>query len=67
MAADEGAKRGSMWTRLKLIRWHQSARFLAALVLLDQAVGPLTTIPSSEAIVVVALGALFAPIPIEKK
>lgn len=64
-----GAKRGALktWQTLRRIRWHQNARLLAALVLLDQAIGPLSTIPSSEAVVVVALGALFAPIPTEKK
>src|ERR1044072_824400 len=54
------------WTKLMHLRWHQTARIVAALVLLDQAVGPITAMPPSEAIVVVALGALFAPVPAEK-
>lgn len=63
--ADRG--RALTWIKQHRIRWHQMARLLAALVLLDQAIGHPTTIPASEAIVVVALGALFAPIPTEKK
>ena len=49
-----------------LPRWHTSARIIAALVLVDQAIG-LTSIPSSEAIVVACVGALFAPVPTEKR
>jgi hypothetical protein len=56
----------TIWKKLRLTRWHQSARVLAALVLLDQALGPLTAIPQSEAIVVACIGALFAPIPTER-
>jgi hypothetical protein len=40
---------------------------MAALILLDQWLGPLGSIPSSEAVVVVALGALFAPVPVERR
>lgn len=55
-------------TRLLLRpRWHHYARFIATLVLADQMIGPLTNIPSSEAIVVVALGAIFAPVPVERR
>jgi hypothetical protein len=39
---------------------------IAVLLLVDQAVGVVTAIPPSEAIVVVCLGALFAPVPAEK-
>lgn len=49
--------------RLQCLKWHQWGRFIAVLALLDQALGPVSAIPSSEAIVVVALGALFAPVP----
>lgn len=48
------------------MKWHQSMRFVAILVLMDQVVGPLSHLPPSEAIVVVALGVLFAPVPSEK-
>lgn len=54
---------GRLWTRLQHTKWHQFARLTAALVLLDQWLGPLGGIPSSEAIVVVCLGAIFAPVP----
>lgn len=50
----------------KLPRWHTSARIIAGLVLLDQALS-ITTIPSSEAIVVACIGALFAPIPTSRR
>lgn len=56
-----------LWNVFTRLKWHQSARLVAALVLLDQWVGPLGGIPSSEAVVVVALGAIFAPVPSEKK
>ena len=51
------------WKKLHTIRWHMGARIVAVLVLLDQYIGPLGGIPASEAIVVVCLGALFAPVP----
>jgi hypothetical protein len=53
--------------RHKLPRWHTSARIVAALVLLDQWASLGSSIPSSEAIVVACIGAMFAPIPTEKK
>lgn len=56
-----------IWTSLRHFRWHQWARVIAAMVLADQALGPITSIPSSEAIIVACIGALFAPIPTEKK
>ena len=55
------------WTKLRQFRWHQYARVAAALVLLDQAIGPVTGIPSSEAVVVACIGALFAPVPAVRK
>lgn len=54
------------WRHRPHLAWHQSVRLVAALVLVDQALGPITHIPSSEGIVIVALGVLFAPIPAEK-
>ena len=53
--------------KLRRIRWHQWARGIAALVLLDQALGTLSGIPPSEAIVVACIGALFAPVPAERR
>lgn len=61
----EGGKRS--WTKLLHMRWHQWARLIAGVVLADQMLGPLTSLPSSEAIVVACIGALFAPVPVEKK
>lgn len=55
------------WTTLRHTRWHQWARLTAAVVLLDQALGTISGIPSSEAIVVAAIGALFAPVPAERR
>lgn len=62
-------RRGTLWTAKKLscIKWHQWGRLVAILTLVDQFAGPLGSIPSSEAIVVVALGALFAPVPSHTK
>lgn len=57
---------GKLWTKLHQIRWHQFARTVAALVLLDQWSGPLGGIPSDPAIVIVCLGAIFAPVPSER-
>jgi hypothetical protein len=53
--------------RLRQFRWHQWARIVAALILLDQALGTLTGIPSDSAIVIACIGALFAPVPTERK
>lgn len=55
-----------MLRKLRCVKWHQWARLIALLVLVDQYVGPLGGIPSSEAIVIVALGAIFAPVPKSK-
>lgn len=65
----EGANFGSrdIWIKIRHMHWHQWGRGVAILVLLDQWLGPLGGIPSSEAIVVVALGALFAPTPGDRK
>jgi hypothetical protein len=52
---------------LRNTHWHQWARILAAGILADQWIGPLGGIPSSEAIVIVALGAIFAPVPAERR
>lgn len=49
------------------MRWHHWGRIVASLVLLDQALGPITAMPDSEAVVVLALGALFAPVPTERR
>jgi len=57
---------GKVRWRHKLPRWHESARAIAAMVLLDQAL-TLTSIPSSEGIVVACIAALFAPIPVERR
>jgi hypothetical protein len=43
--------------------WHTTARVTAILVLVDQAVGPVTHIPQSAAIVVACVSALFSPRP----
>jgi hypothetical protein len=63
---DAAGKEKMKWTRILHWRWHQYARVIAVLLLVDQAVGVVTAIPPSEAIVVVCLGALFAPVPAEK-
>jgi hypothetical protein len=52
-----------LWARIRNLRWHQWARVVAIAVLMDQMLGPLSNLPSDTTIVVVALGALFAPIP----
>lgn len=59
--------RVGLWNTVRRTQWHQWGRLVAALILLDQWVGPLGSIPSSEAIIVVALGALFAPVPVERR
>lgn len=56
----------ALWDRFLWMKWHQAARLIAVLILLDQWLGPLGGIPSSEGIVVVCLGVLFAPVPTEK-
>ena len=56
-----------LWHMLRQKQWHWWARIVAGMVLLDQAIGPLSGIPSSEAIVVACIGALFAPVPSEKR
>lgn len=56
---------GTKWNR-NLPPWHWIVRVVAAFVLLDQATG-LTQIPSSEGIVIACLGAMFAPMPKEKR
>lgn len=60
-----GNKESKEWTP-RLPRWHETARIIAALVIVDQAAS-LTSIPTSEAIVVACIGALFAPVPTEKR
>jgi hypothetical protein len=55
------------WIRLRRIHWHQWGRLIAAMTLLDQALGPVSSIPSSEAIIVACIGALFAPIPVSRE
>lgn len=55
-----------IWRKLQHMQWHQGARLAAALILADQAIGPLSGIPSSEAITVACIGALFAPIPVSR-
>lgn len=62
-----GGKGKKICRKLRLIRWHQWARGIAFLVLMDQALGTLSGIPSSEAIVVACIGALFAPVPVERR
>jgi len=42
-------------------KWHQWARVIALLGLIDQATGPFSTIPSSEALVIALFAALCAP------
>ena len=54
------------WRIIRCMRWHQWGRLIAGLVLADQFIGPLGGIPSDTAIVVVALGAMFAPVPKDK-
>lgn len=63
----EVGKGRTTWQKLRLIRWHQWARGIAFLVLMDQALGTLSGIPPSEAIVVACIGALFAPVPQERR
>lgn len=65
MAGD--AKRGTLLWKLRRIRWHQWARAVAAILLFDQALGTITGIPTSEAIIVACIGALFAPVPVERR
>jgi hypothetical protein len=58
---------GNKWMfRLRKLRWHQWARIVALLVLFDQLSVPPQLLAQDTAIVVVALGALFAPVPAEK-
>jgi hypothetical protein len=56
-----------LWKKLLRLRWHQYARIVAVTVLLDQALGPVTSIPQSEGVVLACIAALFAPVPAEKK
>lgn len=55
------------WTKLLQLRWHQWARLVATALLADQALGTVTGIPSDSAIVIACIGALFAPVPSERK
>lgn len=63
----KGSKGEMVWILPQRMRWHHWGRLIAGAILLDQWLGPLGSIPSSEAIVVVALGALFAPVPVERR
>lgn len=42
-------------------KWHQWGRVIALIGLLDQALGPFSTIPSSETLVIALFAALCAP------
>lgn len=64
---NSSSKLGLLWLILLRMRWHHWGRIVASLVLLDQALGPITAMPDSEAVVVLALGALFAPVPTERR
>lgn len=55
-----------LWTKIQSLKWHQWARIVALMVLLDQMLGPISNLPSDATIIVVALGALFAPVPAER-
>lgn len=55
-----------LWNVVRHLKWHQWARVIAVLALFDQWAGPFGAIPSDIAVVIVALGALFAPVPTEK-
>lgn len=48
------------------LRWHHAARAIALIGLLDQATGPFSTIPSSEALAIALFAVLCAP-PIKGK
>jgi hypothetical protein len=48
-------------------RWHELVRLIAGLLLLDQLLGAPSGAPSSEAIIVACIGALFAPVPTERR
>lgn len=64
-----GPNRRKVWRtmeRLRRLRWTGWARLVAGLVLLDQAIGPITHLPSAEGIVIVCIGVLFAPVPAER-
>lgn len=65
-AADKGVVRGA-WKKLRRIKWHQWARIIAIALLADQLVGTVSALPGSEAIVLACIGALFAPIPVERQ
>lgn len=56
-----------LWIRLLLRPWHFWVRIIAGALLVDQVVGTVSALPRSEAIVVACIGALFAPIPIQKQ
>ena len=62
-----GGEGKRLWKKLRRIHWHQWARGVAALLLLDQALGAPSGMPSSEAIIVASIGALFAPVPQERR
>lgn len=64
----ENRKEYRAWIRLLMQRpWHFWMRVLALLMLGDQAAGTITALPKSEAVIIVLLGALFAPIPVERR
>lgn len=67
MAVGAKGVNNKAWRTLRQIKWHQWARLVAVLVLADQAAGTLTALPSSEAIILACIGALFAPVPTEKR
>lgn len=47
-------------------KWHHGMRLIATLILLDQMVGPLSSLPDDPAIVIGAIGMLMAPVPAER-
>lgn len=61
------AKELTKWTRTHRPQWHHFVRLLALLEFMDQLAGPITSMPSSEGIAIACLGALFAPLPKERK
>lgn len=58
----------NLWKRTRQLRWHQWARIIALMILLDQTKFiPGEALAPSEGIILACIAALFAPVPVEKK
>ncbi len=67
MANEIIKERGSWIKERRLPPWHYFVRAVALLEFIDQLLGPISSMPSSEGIAIACLGALFAPLPKERK